>query len=88
MISHPELGSDSPIGSDRESGCDTRNQVSQIGKTIKRAIKLIKSFLSSHVDITPDPRSDTTLAYARLVKDWGGGGGGEGATDGFEIIGA
>ena len=23
MVSHPELGSDRPIGSDRESGCDT-----------------------------------------------------------------
>ena len=23
MFSHPELGSDPPIGSDRESGCDT-----------------------------------------------------------------
>ena len=23
MVSHPELGSDPPIGSDRESGCDT-----------------------------------------------------------------
>ena len=23
MVSHPELGSDQPIGSDRESGCDT-----------------------------------------------------------------
>ena len=23
MVSHPETGSDSPIGSDRESGCDT-----------------------------------------------------------------
>ena len=23
MISHPETGSDPPIGSDRESGCDT-----------------------------------------------------------------
>ena len=22
MVSHPELGSDLPIGSDRESGCD------------------------------------------------------------------
>ena len=22
MVSHPELGSDPPIGSDRESGCD------------------------------------------------------------------
>ena len=22
MVSHPETGSDSPIGSDRESGCD------------------------------------------------------------------
>ena len=33
---------------------------------------LIKPFLSSHVDITPDPRSDTALAYALLVKGWGG----------------
>ena len=49
-----------------------RNQAAQIGKTIKKAIKLIKPFLSSHVDITPDPRSDTALAYARLVKGWGG----------------
>ena len=24
MVSHPETGSDSPIGSDRESGCDTK----------------------------------------------------------------
>ena len=48
-----------------------RNQAAQIGKTIKRAIKLIKPFLSSHVDITLDPRSDTTLTYARLVKGWG-----------------
>ena len=23
MVSHPELDSDPPIGSDRESGCDT-----------------------------------------------------------------
>ena len=23
MVLHPELGSDPPIGSDRESGCDT-----------------------------------------------------------------
>ena len=23
MVSHPETGSDSPIGSDRESGCDS-----------------------------------------------------------------
>ena len=43
---------------------------------------LIKPFLSSHVGITPDPRSDTALAYARLVKGWGGGGGGGGGTDG------
>ena len=39
------------------------------------------------MDITPDPRSDTALAYALLVKGWGGGGGG-GVTDGVEIIGA
>ena len=39
--------------------------------------------------ITPDPRSDTALAYARLVKGWGGGGGGGGGQlMGFEIIGA
>ena len=25
MISHPELGSDPPIGSDWESGCDNKN---------------------------------------------------------------
>ena len=37
---------------------------------------LIKPFLSSHVGIMPNPRSDTTLAYALLVKGWGGGGGG------------
>ena len=24
MVSHPETSSDSPIGSDRESGCDTK----------------------------------------------------------------
>ena len=24
MVLHPELGSDPPIGSDRESGCDMR----------------------------------------------------------------
>ena len=24
MVSHPELGSDLPIGSNRESGCDNR----------------------------------------------------------------
>ena len=47
---------------------------------------LIKPFLSSHVGITPDPRSDTALAYALLVKGWGGGGGGQ--LMGFEIIGA
>ena len=35
--------------------------------------------------ITPDPRSDTALAYARLVKGWGGGGGGQLMR--FEIIG-
>ena len=26
MVSHPELGSDPPIGSDRESGCDTSDR--------------------------------------------------------------
>ena len=26
MFSHPELGSDPPIGSDRESGCDTTDR--------------------------------------------------------------
>ena len=26
MVSHPELGSDPPIGSDRESGCDIVTQ--------------------------------------------------------------
>ena len=42
------------------------------------------------MDITPDPRSDTALAYAPLVKGWGGGGGGGegGQLMGFEIIGA
>ena len=43
------------------------------------------------MDITPDPRSDTALAYALLVKGCGGGGGGGGGggvTDGVEIIGA
>ena len=25
MVSHPETGSDSAIGSDRESGCDTKS---------------------------------------------------------------
>ena len=27
MFSHPELGSDPPIGSDRESGCDTMTSI-------------------------------------------------------------
>ena len=27
MVSHPELGSDPPIGSDRESGCDNIHNV-------------------------------------------------------------
>ena len=48
---------------------------------------LIKPFLSSYMGITPDPKSDTALAYAHLVKGWEGGGcvcvgGGGGATDG------
>ena len=35
MVSHPELGSDPPIGSDRESGCDIRddNNVDSRGLT-------------------------------------------------------
>ena len=27
MVSHPETGSDPPIGSDRESGCDTAHSI-------------------------------------------------------------
>ena len=30
MVSHPELGSDSPIGSDRESGYDTQGQKTEV----------------------------------------------------------
>ena len=30
MVSHPELGSDPPIGLDRESGCDNRSVVALI----------------------------------------------------------
>ena len=36
MVSRPELGSDPPIGSDRESGCDTRppnDEIRLSGKT-------------------------------------------------------
>ena len=30
MVSHPELGSDLPIGSDRESGCDKNIQKAKL----------------------------------------------------------
>ena len=30
MVLHPELGSDQPIGSDQESGCDTISYQSQV----------------------------------------------------------
>ena len=43
------------------------------------------------MDIKPDLSSDTALAYAPLIKGWGGGGGGGGGGGqlmGFEIIGA
>ena len=29
MVSHPELNSDPPIGSDRESGCDKSNMTNK-----------------------------------------------------------
>ena len=60
MVSHPELDSDSPIGSDRESGCDisTEYPMKQIlhkpetsGRLIKWAIEL------SEFDIRYKPRT-------------------------------
>ena len=33
MVSHPELGSDLPIGSDWESGCDTKIPGSTLGNS-------------------------------------------------------
>ena len=43
MVLHPELGSDPPIGSDRESGCDTINQaeILEVLRQVKVNIPLL-----------------------------------------------
>ena len=46
MVSRPELGSDSPIGSDRESGCDTGTERTS---TKARAAE-IQSHRQSHTE--------------------------------------
>ena len=38
MISHPELGLDPPIGSDRESGCDIDDQKKEMTECLERDI--------------------------------------------------
>ena len=42
MVSHPELGSDPPIGSDRESGCDNKHRPHIVTDSPKRTLPFPK----------------------------------------------
>ena len=55
MFSHPELGLDPPIGSDRESGCDTRGGSSSSKRTRESQVD------SVHGSTTRDRRQGATM---------------------------
>ena len=46
MVSHPETGSDSPIGLDRESGCDNNSPENLPLKFISQPFSFLFSFMS------------------------------------------
>ena len=58
MVPHPELGSDSPIGSDRETGCDNLKG------------RKLWLYISSDSPIPEQVDKETDSAYAIRIKDW------------------
>ena len=64
MVSHPELGSDPPIGSDRESGCDKgdRNDI-----FINNIFSFQMTFYIIRNDKDPKPRN---VEECRNRNDW------------------